>query len=157
MSLESVRTHFTQWNRENDVTEFETSSATVEQAAETIGVSLSRIAKSLSFRGEGDQVILIVAAGDAKIDNKKSRQTFGFKARMLSPNEVLEQTGHEIGGVCPFGLAHDPEVYLDVSLKRFQTVFPACGSRNSAIELTPKELSEFSFSKVWIDVCKDWE
>ncbi|MEC1539341.1 YbaK/EbsC family protein [Bacillus subtilis] len=142
MSLESVRTHFTQWNRENDVTEFETSSATV------------RIAKSLSFRG-GDQVILIVAAGDAKIDNKKSRQTFGFKARMLSPNEVLEQTGHEIGGVCPFGLAHDPEVYLDVSLKRFQTVFPACGSRNSAIELTPKELSEFSFSKAWIDVCKD--
>ncbi|QHF59898.1 ligase [Bacillus subtilis] len=98
-----MRTHFTQWNRENDVTEFETSSATVEQAAETIGVSLSRIAKSLSFRGEGDQVILIVAAGDAKIDNKKSRQTFGFKARMLSPNEVLEQTGHEIGGVCPIG------------------------------------------------------
>ncbi|MCY8930206.1 YbaK/EbsC family protein [Bacillus subtilis] len=156
MSLESVRTHFTQWNRENDVTEFETSSATVEQAAETIGVSPARIAKSLSFRG-GDQAILIVAAGDAKIDNKKSRQTFGFKARMLSPNEVLEQTGHEIGGVCPFGLAHDPEVYLDVSLKRFETVFPACGSRNSAIELTPEELSEFSFSKVWIDVCKDWE
>lgn len=156
MSLESVRTHFTQWNRENDMTEFETSSATVEQAAETIGVSPARIAKSLSFRG-GDQAILIVAAGDAKIDNKKSRQTFGFKARMLSPNEVLEQTGHEIGGVCPFGLAHDPEVYLDVSLKRFETVFPACGSRNSAIELTPEELSEFSFSKVWIDVCKDWE
>ncbi|MEK5213511.1 YbaK/EbsC family protein [Bacillus sp. FSL R5-0603] len=156
MSLESVKTHFTQWNGENDVTEFKTSSATVEQAAETIGVSPARIAKSLSFRG-GDQAILIVAAGDAKIDNKKSRQTFGFKARMLSPNEVLEQTGHEIGGVCPFGLAHDPEVYLDVSLKRFETVFPACGSRNSAIELTPEELSEFSFSKVWIDVCKDWE
>ncbi|MDX7994332.1 hypothetical protein BLX91_03425 [Bacillus subtilis] len=137
MSLESVKTHFTQWNRENDVMEFETSSATVEQAAETIGVSPARIAKTLSFRG-GDQAILIVAAGDAKIDNKKSRQTFGFKSRMLSPNEVLEQTGHEIGGVCPFGLAHDPEVYLDVSLKRFETVFPACSSRNSAIELTPE-------------------
>lgn len=120
-------------------------------------MSPGRIAKTLSFRGEGDQAILIVAAGDAKIDNKTFRQTFGIKAKMLSPNEVLEQTGHEIGGVCPFGLAHDPEVYLDVSLKRFQTVFPACGSRNSAIELTPKELSEFSFSKVWIDVCKDWE
>ncbi|MGG3436379.1 YbaK/EbsC family protein [Bacillus subtilis] len=154
MSLESVKTHFTQWNRENDVMEFETSSATVEQAAETIGVSPARIAKTLSFRG-GDQAILIVAAGDAKIDNKKSRQTFGFKARMLSPNEVLEQTGHEIGGVCPFGLAHDPEVYLDVSLKRFETVFPACSSRNSAIELTPEELSEFSFSKAWINVYKD--
>ncbi|MED3514891.1 YbaK/EbsC family protein [Bacillus subtilis] len=154
MSLESVKTHFTQWNRENDVMEFETSSATVEQAAETIGVSPARIAKTLSFRG-GDQAILIVAAGDAKIDNKKSRQTFGFKSRMLSPNEVLEQTGHEIGGVCPFGLAHDPEVYLDVSLKRFETVFPACSSRNSAIELTPEELSEFSFSKAWINVYKD--
>ncbi len=116
------------------MTEFETSSATVEQAAETIGVSLARIAKSLSFRGEGDQAILIVAAGDAKIDNKTFRQTFGFKARMLSPNEVLEQTGHEIGGVCPFGLTHDFEVYLDVSLKRFETVFLVCGSRNSAIE-----------------------
>lgn len=133
MSLKSVRTHFKQWNRENDVTEFETSSATVEQAAETTGVSPARIAKTLSFRGEGDQAILIVAAGDAKIDNKKSRQTFGFKARMLSPNEVLEQTGHEIGGVCPFGSAHDPEVYLDVSLKRFETVFPACAETSLLI------------------------
>lgn len=120
-------------------------------------MSPGRIAKTLSFRGEGDQAILIVAAGDAKIDNKTFRQTFGFKAKMLSPNEVLEQTGHEIGGVCPFGLAHDLEVYLDVSLKRFETVFPACGSRISAIELTPEELSEFSFPEAWIDVCKDWE
>ncbi|MDZ5721066.1 YbaK/EbsC family protein, partial [Bacillus sp. SXabc123] len=157
MSLESVKTHFKQWHRENDVMEFETSSATVEQAAETIGVMPARIAKTLSFRGEGDQAMLIVAAGDAKIDNKKFRQTFGFKARMLSPDEVLEQTGHEIGGVCPFGLAHDLEVYLDISLKRFETVFPACGSRNSAIELTLEELSEFSFSKEWVDVCKGWE
>ncbi|MCY8175484.1 YbaK/EbsC family protein [Bacillus inaquosorum] len=157
MSLESVKAHFKQWHRENDVMEFETSSATVEQAAETIGVMPARIAKTLSFRGEGDQAMLIVAAGDAKIDNKKYRQTFGFKARMLSPDEVLEQTGHEIGGVCPFGLAHDLEVYLDVSLKRFETVFPACGSSNSAIELMLEELSEFSFSKEWVDVCKDWE
>lgn len=110
MSLESVKTYFKQWHRENDVMEFETSSATVEQAAETIDVSPARIAKTLSFRGEGDQAILIVAAGD-KIDNKKFRQTFGFKARMLSPDQVLEQTGHEIGGVCPFGLAHDLKVY----------------------------------------------
>lgn len=133
------------------------SSATVEQAAETIGMSPARIAKTLSFRGEGDQAMLIVAARDVKIDNKKYRQTFGFKARMLSPDEVLEQTGHEIGGVCPFGLAHDLEVYLDISLKRFETVFPACGSRNSAIELTLEELSEFSFLKEWVDVCKGWE
>lgn len=120
-------------------------------------MSPARIAKTLSFRGEGNHAILIVAAGDAKIDNKKFRHTFGFKARILSPGEVLEQTGHEIGGVCPFGLAHDLDVYLDESMKRFETVFPACGSKNSAIELTLKELSEFSFTKEWIAVCKAWE
>ncbi|QUF65116.1 YbaK/EbsC family protein [Bacillus atrophaeus] len=151
MSLESVKTHFKQWNRKNDVMAFETSSATVEQAAETIGVSPARIA---TFRGEGDHAMLIVAAGDAKIDNKKFRHTFGFKARMLTPEEVLEQTGHEIGGVCPFGLAHDLDVYLDESMVRFENVFPACGSKNSAIELTLEELSEFSFAKEWIAVCK---
>ncbi|KEF37751.1 hypothetical protein M670_03054 [Schinkia azotoformans MEV2011] len=157
MSLENVKAHFKKWNREKDVMEFDTSSATVEQAAETIGVIPARIAKTLSFRGEDEKAILIVAAGDAKIDNKKFRQTFGFKARMLTPDEVLEQTGHAIGGVCPFGLVNDLDVYLDVSLKRFETVFPACGSTNSAIELTMEELVQYSYAKEWVDVCKDWE
>ncbi|MEC1695630.1 YbaK/EbsC family protein [Schinkia azotoformans] len=157
MSLENVKAHFKKWNREKDVMEFDTSSATVEQAAETIGVIPARIAKTLSFRGEDEKAILIVAAGDAKIDNKKFRQTFGFKARMLTPDEVLEQTGHAIGGVCPFGLVNDLDVYLDVSLKRFETVFPACGSTNSAIELTMEEIVQYSYAKDWVDVCKDWE
>ncbi|MEC1721288.1 YbaK/EbsC family protein [Schinkia azotoformans] len=157
MSLENVKAHFKKWNREKDVMEFDTSSATVEQAAETIGVIPARIAKTLSFRGEDEKAILIVAAGDAKIDNKKFRQTFGFKARMLTPDEVLEQTGHAIGGVCPFGLANDLDVYLDVSMKRFETVFPACGSTNSAIELTIEEIVQYSYAKEWVDVCKNWE
>lgn len=157
MSLESVLTHFKQWNREGDVLEFKTLSATVEQAANTIGVIPARIAKTLSFRGEGNKAILIVAAGDAKIDNKKFRTTFGFKARMLTPEEVIEQTGHVIGGVCPFGLENEMNVYLDVSMKRFKTLFPACGTRNSAIELTCDELFQYSLAKDWVDVCKAWE
>lgn len=156
MSFESVKAHFKQWNREDDVMEFETLSATVEQAADTIGVIPARIAKTLSFRGE-EKAILIVAAGDAKIDNKKFRHTFGFKARMLTPDEVLEQTGHVIGGVCPFGLKSELDVFLDVSMKRFETLFPACGSTNSAIELTCDEIFQYSFAKKWVDVCKDWE
>ncbi|WP_066062881.1 YbaK/EbsC family protein [Neobacillus soli] len=157
MSLESVKTHFKQWNRDMDVMEFQTSSATVHQAADTIGVIPARIAKTLSFRGAEETAILIVAAGDAKIDNKKFRQKFGFKARMLTPDEVLEQTGHAIGGVCPFGLKNNLEVYLDVSMKRFETLYPACGSSNSAIELSKDELFQFSFAREWIDVCKGWE
>lgn len=156
MSIESVKNHFKRWNRENDVMEFDASSATVDQAAETIGVIPARIAKTLSFRGEGDDAILIVAAGDAKVDNKKFRQVFGFKARMLSPDDVLKQTGHAIGGVCPFGLANDLDVFLDVSMKRFETVFPACGSANSAIDLSLDELFQYSKAKDWVDVCKDW-
>ncbi|MGV3466325.1 MAG: YbaK/EbsC family protein, partial [Heyndrickxia sp.] len=144
MSLESVKEHFKQWNREKDIMEFDTLSATVEQAAETIGVLPARIAKTLSFRGNEDKAILVVTSGDAKIDNKKFRHTFGFKARMLSPEEVQEQTGHVIGGVCPFGLKTDCDIYLDVSMKRFDTVFPACGNTNSAIELTVQELERFS-------------
>lgn len=157
MSLENVKAHFKKWNREKDVMEFETSSATVDQAAETIGVIPARIAKTLSFRGDEEKAILIVAAGDAKIDNKKFRHTFGFKARMLTPDDVLEQTGHAIGGVCPFGLKNELNVYLDVSMKRFDTVFPACGSTNSAIKLTIDELYQYSFANEWIDVCKGWE
>mgnify|MGYP001953742966 CR=1 FL=1 len=157
LSIESVRAHFKQWNREGDIMEFETSSATVELAAETIGVIPARIAKTLSFRGADDQPMLIVTAGDAKIDNKKFRQTFGFKARMLTPEEVLDQTGHAIGGVCPFGLKKEMDVYLDISMKRFETLFPACGSTNSAIELTCEEIFQYSSAKEWVDVCKGWQ
>lgn len=157
MSLESVKAHFKQWNREGDVREFSASIATVEMAADTIGVIPARIAKTLSFRGKDDKAILIVAAGDTKIDNKKFRGTYGFKARMLNPEEVLEQTGHKVGGVCPFGLKHPLDVYLDISLKRFETVFPACGSANSAIELSIDELLQYSAAKGWVDVCKGWE
>lgn len=156
MSLESVKAHFKQWNRENDIMEFNTSSATVELAAEAIGVEPARIAKTLSFRGE-ENAILVVAAGDAKIDNKKFRHTFGFKARMLSSEEVLEQTGHAIGGVCPFGLKNTLDIYLDISMKRFATLFPACGSTNSAIELSCEEILEYSGAEGWVDVCKGWE
>ncbi|WP_156291633.1 YbaK/EbsC family protein [Oceanobacillus salinisoli] len=156
MSIESVKLHFKEFNREQDVMEFDSSSATVQEAADTIGVIPARIAKTLSFRGQEEKAILVVAAGDAKIDNKKFRHTFGFKARMLSPEEVLEQTGHEIGGVCPFGLDNDLDVYLDSSMKRFDTVFPACGSTNSAIELTIEELFTYSSAKEWVDVCKGW-
>ncbi|WP_312472009.1 YbaK/EbsC family protein [Neobacillus sp.] len=157
MSLESVKEHLQQWNRVADMMEFETSSATVELAAEAIGVIPARIAKTLSFRSDHEKAILIVAAGDVKIDNKKFRQTFGFKARMLTPDEVLEQTGHAIGGVCPFGLKNELDVFLDVSMKRFETLFPACGSTNSAIELTTDEIFQYSLAREWVDVCKGWE
>lgn len=157
MSFESVKAHLRKWNREMDIMVFDTSCATVDLAAEAIGVIPARIAKTLSFRGEEDKAILVVAAGDAKIDNKKFRQVFQMKARMLSADEVVEQTGHLIGGVCPFGLANDLDVYLDVSMKRFETLFPACGSTNSAIELTCDEIFEFSSAKEWVDVCKGWE
>ncbi len=159
MSIESVRAHFKKWDRENDIMEFGSSSATVQEAANTIGVEPERIAKTLSFRGNNseDPAILVVAAGDAKVDNKRFRGEFGMKARMLSPEEVLEQTGHAIGGVCPFGLAQVLNVYLDVSLKRFETVYPACGSPHSAIKLTLEELQTLSEAKGWIDVCKAWQ
>ncbi|MFY4776529.1 YbaK/EbsC family protein [Metabacillus sp. RGM 3146] len=157
MAIDAVKSHFRHWNREDDVMEFDASSATVYQAAETIGVIPARIAKTLSFRGREEKAILVVAAGDARIDNPKFRDAFGLKARMLSPDEVLEQTGHAIGGVCPFGLANELDVFLDVSLKRFETVYPACGSANSAIELTCEELHQYSSAKGWVDVCKGWE
>ncbi|KWX88586.1 EBSC protein [Paenibacillus riograndensis] len=156
MSIADVKEHFRRVGREQDILEFAASSATVEMAAATIGVIPARIAKTLSFRGTEESAILVVAAGDAKVDNKKFRESFGLKARMLSPEEVLEQTGHEIGGVCPFGLARDLEVYLDVSMKRFETLFPACGSTNSAIELNCDELTVYSGAQDWVDVCKGW-
>ena len=156
MSLENVQTYLSKWNREKDIQIFETSSATVLEAANTLGIEPKRIAKTLSFRKE-DDAILIVAAGDAKIDNKKFKQTFTEKPRMLSPEEVLEKTGHAVGGVCPFGLTEDLPVYMDESLKRFTTVFPACGSSNSAIELTNEELYIYGNVVEWVNVCKGWE
>lgn len=153
MAIDSVREHLKRWGRDKDILEFETSSATVELAALALGVEPARIAKTISFR-DGDGAVLIVTAGDAKTDNSKFKEEFGFKPRMLTPEEVLEYTGHAVGGVCPFGLKSGISVFLDVSLKRFETVFPACGSSNSAIKLTCGELEKYSQCKKWVNVCK---
>ena len=153
MSIEQVRAYLKRWGRDKDIIEMNISTATVELAASALGVLPARIAKSISLRGTGNSAMVLVVAGDVKIDNKKFRSRFSLKARMLSPEEALEHTGHAIGGVCPFALPSEIEVYLDDSMKRFETVFPACGSGNSAIELTMGELEEYSQSKGWIDVC----
>lgn len=154
MSIDKVKEYFKQYNMEGKILEFPVSSATVELAAQALGCEPCRIAKTLSF-SVNDSPILIVAAGDAKIDNKKYKSFFGAKAKMLSPDQVVELIGHAIGGVCPFAVNDGVKVYLDDSVKRFETVFPACGSSNSAIELTPEELEKYSCSFVkWIDVCK---
>lgn len=159
MSLKSVKEYFKQFNKENDIVEHKMSSATVELAAEAVGVIPARIAKTLSFKNkEGDSGILVVTAGDAKIDNKKFKSEFGFKSKMLTPEEVLEYIGHEIGGVCPFALKKDDvKVYLDVSMRRFDTIFPAAGSSNSSIKLTCDELEKFSNATKWVDICKGYE
>ena len=158
MSLESVRHYFVQFQLTHKIMEFDTSSATVSDAAATIGVKEAQIAKTLSFRAKDtDEAILVVAAGDTKIDNKKFRSQFHIKARMLSPEDVYEQTGHKIGGVCPFGLKNDLPVYLDESLKRFDTVYPACGSANSAIALNCEDLFTYANAEGWVDVCKGWQ
>jgi prolyl-tRNA editing enzyme YbaK/EbsC (Cys-tRNA(Pro) deacylase) len=156
MAIEMVREYFEKYGRENDILEFETSSATVELAARTVGVEPARIAKTLCFRHE-DGAMLIVTAGDTKTDNAKFKAEFGFKAKMLSAEETFEFSGHAVGGVCPFGLKADIPVYLDISMKRFETIYPACGSANSAIKLTCDELEEYSLCKKWVDVCKNWE
>ncbi|MDN5351244.1 MAG: hypothetical protein PWQ12_160 [Clostridiales bacterium] len=153
MAIDAVRTYLKQWNRDQDILEFDQSSATVALAAEALGIEPGRIAKTLAFRSE-DGAVIVVAAGDAKIDNSKFKSTFGFKARMLSAEDTLEQTGHAVGGVCPFALVESVPVYLDDSLKRFETVYPACGSSNSAIELNCEELHMMSAAKGWVDVCK---
>ncbi|MDR0447405.1 MAG: YbaK/EbsC family protein [Treponema sp.] len=153
MSIERVRTYLSCWNRDKDIIEMDISTATVELAAAALGVIPARIAKSISLRGVDDRAIIVVTAGDMKLDNRKFKEYFYLKARMLSHEEALEYTGHAIGGVCPFALPQNVDVYLDNSMKRFTTVFPACGSGNSAIELTMKEIEEYSQSKAWIDVC----
>ena len=153
MSIEKGRAYFRALGMEDRVREFTVSSATVELAALALGVEGARIAKTLSFKTE-DGCMLILAAGDARIDNRKFREKFHFKARMLSAEEVPELTGHPVGGVCPFGCKEGIPVYLDESLKRFETVFPAVGSPSSAIELNLEELFRVSRALEWIDVCK---
>ena len=153
MSIQEGRAWFRALGMEDRVREFEVSSATVELAALALGVEGARIAKTLSFKTE-EGCMLILAAGDARIDNKKFRETFHFKARMLSADEVPELVGHPVGGVCPFGCKEGIPVYLDESLRRFETVFPAVGSPSSAIELDLDELFRFSQAQGWVDVCK---
>ena len=153
MSIDKVREYFREYGMEDRIQEFEVSSATVALAAQALGCAPQRIAKTLSFLVDG-QAILIVAAGDVKIDNAKYKKQFGTKAKMLSPDEVNELVGHAIGGVCPFAVNEGVKVYLDESLKRFETVFPACGSSNSAIELTIPEMEKYAGEEGWIDVCK---
>ena len=155
MAIEAVKEYFAQYGMADRVKEFDVSSATVELAAQALGCEPCRIAKTLSFMVNG-HAVLIVAAGDAKIDNPKYKAQFGTKAKMLTPDEAETLVGHAVGGVCPFGVKEDVTVYLDESLKRFSTVVPACGSSNSAIELTIEELEKYSGNTCWVDVCKNW-
>lgn len=153
MAIEKVREYFRTRGIEDRILEFDSSSATVALAAQAVGCEENRIAKTLSFH-VGDDVVLIVTAGDTKINNSKYKAQFGTKAKMLSFEEVEPLTGHGVGGVCPFAVNEGVVVYLDESLKRFETVFPACGSANSAIEMTMEDLEKYSGYKEWIDVCK---
>lgn len=156
MSIEKVRDYFRNYGLEERILEFDVSSATVELAAEAVGCEPRRIAKTLSFMTD-EGPILIVAAGDAKIDNPKYKAQFHTKAKMLTPDEAVDLVGHAVGGVCPFAVNDGVAVYLDRSLQRFTTVFPAAGSASSAIELSLPELEKYSGCRSWIDVCKGWE
>ena len=156
MSIEKVRAYFEPLGIAGRIREFDVSSATVELAAVAVGVEGARIAKSLSFKVE-DKPIIIVVAGDAKVDNSRYKAQFHTKAKMLTHEEAHELIGHDVGGVCPFALPEDVKVYLDVSMKRFETVFPAAGSSNSAVEMTCDELERYASNFVeWVDVCKGW-
>ena len=156
MSIDRVRAYFRSFNMEEKILEFSVSSATVELAAQAVGVIPARIAKSLTFMlPEGP--IIIVAAGDARIDNPRFKAQYHAKAKMLTAEEVTQRIGHNVGGVCPFAIMDDVKVYLDESMKRFASVYPACGSSNSAIELTPDELEKTAQNFAgWVDVCKGW-
>ncbi len=156
MSIEKVKAYFKGYGLEGRIQEFDVSSATVELAAGALHCEPQRIAKTLSFLVNG-RAVLVVAAGDARIDNPKYKAQFGAKAKMLSPGQVEGLVGHAVGGVCPFAVKDGAKVYLDVSLKRFETVFPACGSSNSAIELSIPELEQYSGFLEWVDVCKGYE
>ena len=154
MAIEKVRAYFRELGIEDKVRELEMSSATVELAAQALGTEEGRIAKTLSFMVD-EKPILIVTAGDVKIDNSKYKKHFGAKAKMLTPQQAEELIGHAVGGVCPFAVNEGVTIYLDESLKKFVTVFPACGSGNSAIELTIEELEKYSLFTDWVDVCKE--
>ena len=156
MSIDKVRAYFAQYGMESRILEFPVSSATVELAAQALGCEGKRIVKTLSFSLNGEP-ILICAAGDVKVDNAKYRHRFGGKAKMLSHDDAAALIGHAVGGVCPFAVNDGVQVYLDVSMKRFETVFPAAGSSNSAIELTIPELEKYSGFSDWVDVCKGWQ
>lgn len=155
MSVAEVRTYLTPFGFADKIQEFEVSSATVELAALALNVAPARIAKTLSFRSDTG-AILVVAAGDARVDNAKFKAQFTFKAKMLSHEEVETYIGHSVGGVCPFAIPTSVPIYLDISMKRFATIFPAAGSANSAVELTPDQLQQASQAQAWVDVCKDW-
>lgn len=155
MAIEKVKEYFKQFGMEDRIQEFDVSSATVELAANALKVEPARIAKTLSFKKD-EHALLVVTAGDQKVDNRKFKDYFGIKAKMLTPGEVDEMVGHSVGGVCPFAVSEDVEIYLDESMKRFETVFPACGSSSSAIELSYEELYKYSRAKGWIDVCKGY-
>lgn len=155
MAIEKVKQFFKTVGMQEKILEFDTSAATVELAAKSIGCLPKQIAKTLSFQVE-DKCILIVVAGDAKVDNAKFREVFHQKAQMLRPELVEESVGHAIGGVCPFAIPEDVKVYLDISLKRFKQIYPSAGSSNSAICLTLPELEQYSHFVSYIDVCKNW-
>lgn len=156
MSMEQAREHIRQCGLEERIQVFDVSSATVELAAAAVGCEPAHIAKTLSFKVD-DQPVLIVTAGDAKVDNAKYKARFHTKAKMLTPDEVTGMVGHSVGGVCPFGIHEGIRVFLDESMKRFEIVYPACGSANSAIKLTIPELERCSGFEAWVDVCKGWE
>lgn len=156
MSIQKVREYFAQWGMEDRVQELSQSSATVEEAAAALHTEGKRIAKSMSFLVD-DQPILVIFAGDARVDNHKFKMRFHKKATMIKHDDVERLIGHPVGGVCPFAINPGITVYLDESLRRFQTVFPACGSANSAIELTLPELETYSHAKEWVDVSKGWQ
>lgn len=153
MSIDMVRTYLKSFGKEQEIIELDASSATVELAAQALHTEPERIAKTLSFMGK-EHALVVVCCGNSKIDNHKYKQTFGVKAKMLKAEEVERHTNHKIGGVCPFALPKETEVYLDISLKRYETIYPACGSANSAIRLTWQELEALLPSAIWVDVCK---
>ncbi len=151
MGIDAVRAYLAQWDKESAVREFSVSSATVDLAARALDVDAARIAKTLAFADDCG-CIMVVTAGDVKVNSGKFKRAFGRKAKMLSAAETLRLTGHPVGGVCPFAVAENAKIYLDASLRRFQTVFPACGSANSAVELAPEELFTIAASSGWVDV-----
>ena len=156
MSIEKVRPYLEARGMADRIQEFDVSSATVELAAAALGCEGKRIAKTLSFMVDS-KAIVIVAAGDAKVDNAKYKAFFGAKAKMLTPDEAVELVGHAVGGVCPFAVNEGVKIYLDISLRRFETVYPAAGSSNSAVRLTPDELADLCPDAVWVDLCKAWQ